>query len=79
MKTVEVHYMGALRDMTGVGSETIPVDGDTYADVFEAATGRHDLKLDRNQIRAGTPQAFRDWSDPLDTGVVYLMPPSAGG
>ena len=80
MKTITVCYFAMFREHAGVGEETLKLDVDTAADVFEQTRGRHGSAEPNGHCKVAVNDRLADWDTPVDDGdVVLLFPPVAGG
>lgn len=80
MKTITVCYFAMFREHAGVGEETLKLDVDTAADVFEQTRDRHGSAEPNGHCKVAVNDRLADWDAPVDDGdVVLLFPPVAGG
>ena len=80
MKTITVCYFAMFREHAGVGEETLKLDVDTVADVFEQTRDRHGSAEPNGHCKVAVNDRLADWDTPVDDGdVVLLFPPVAGG
>jgi molybdopterin converting factor subunit 1 len=75
-----VQYFAALREQAGRGSETLPTDARTMADLYDELSARRGLTLPRSMLKVAVNEEFAAWDRPLADGDrVVFIPPVAGG
>ena len=80
MKTITVRYFAMFREQAGVGEETLTLDVETAADVFEQTKSRHGSPEPSGHCKVAINDEMADWASPVDDGdTVLLFPPVAGG
>ena len=80
MKNVTVRYFAMFREHAGVDEETLNIDVDTAADVFNATKARHGSSEPSGHCKVAINDVMADWDSPVGDGdVVLLFPPVAGG
>ncbi len=80
MKTITVRYFAVFREHAGVSEETLNLDADTAADVFEQTRDRHGSAEPNGHCKVAVNDRLADWDMPVDDGdTVLLFPPVAGG
>ncbi len=78
--TLDVLYFAALRDRTGIASETIETSAPDLADLYAELHARHGLPFAQQQLRVAVDGAFAEWRDsPLSGSTVAFIPPVSGG
>ena len=80
MKTITVCYFAMFREHAGVAEETLSLDVDTAADVFEQTRERHGSAEPNGHCKVAVNDRLADWETPVADGdTVLLFPPVAGG
>ena len=80
MKTVKVCYFAMFREHAGIAAETLKLDADTAADVFELTRQRHGSSEPSAHCKVAINDEMADWTSPVEDGdTVLLFPPVAGG
>ena len=80
MKSITVRYFAMFREHAGVDEETIRLDVDTAADVFNATRERHGSAEPNGQCKVAINDVMADWDAPVNDGdTILLFPPVAGG
>jgi molybdopterin converting factor subunit 1 len=80
MKTITVRYFAMFREQAGVGEETLTLDVETAADVFEQTKSRHGSSEPSGHCKVAINDEMADWASPVQDGdTVLLFPPVAGG
>lgn len=80
MKTITVRYFAMFREQAGVDQETLTLDVETAADVFEYTKSRHGSAEPSGHCKVAINDKMADWSTPISEGdTVLLFPPVAGG
>ena len=80
MKTITVRYCALFREQAGVGEETLTLDVETAADVFEQTKSRHGSQEPSGHCKVAINDEMADWTSTVEDGdVVLLFPPVAGG
>lgn len=80
MKTITVRYFAMFRENAGRDVETVTLDADTAADVFEHTKPRHGSTEPAGHCKVAINDELADWSSPVEDGdTVLLFPPVAGG
>lgn len=80
MKTVTVRYFALFREHAGVSEETLTLDVNTAADVFEQTRDRHGSAEPNGHCKVAVNDRLADWDTPVSDGdTVLLFPPVAGG
>ncbi len=80
MKNVTVCYFAMFREHAGVAEETLSLDVETTADVFEQTRDRHGSAEPNGHCKVAVNDRLADWDTPVSDGdTVLLFPPVAGG
>lgn len=83
MPSVSVLYFAALRDLSGVAEEQVPLDapGGDVSTLLRALQTRHSALAGRlESVRVAVNEEFVETSTRLSGGeVVALIPPVSGG
>jgi molybdopterin converting factor small subunit len=80
VKSITVHYYGALVEMFGVAQALLHTDARTCADLWQVLVTAQGLTLDHKQLRVAVDDQFAQWDSVLSDGQsVAFMPPFAGG
>ena len=80
MKTVTVRYFAMFREHAGVAAETLSLEAETAADVFEQTKDRHGSSEPSAHCKVAINDEMAEWSSPVSDGdTVLLFPPVAGG
>ena len=80
MKTITVRYFALFREQAGVEEETLTLDVETAADVFEQTKSRHGSQEPSGHCKVAINDEFGDWDARLTDGdSVVFIPPVAGG
>ena len=80
MKKITVRYFAMFREQAGVGEETLTLDAETAADVFEQTKSRHGSPEPSGHCKVAINDEMADWTSPVEEGdTVLLFPPVAGG
>ncbi len=80
MKTITVRYFAMFREHAGVNEETLKIDAETAADVFDATRERHRSTEPTGHCKVAINDVMADWDSPVNEGdTVLLFPPVAGG
>ena len=80
MKTITVRYFAMFRERAGVDEETLTLDAETAADVFESTKSRHGSDEPSGHCKVAINDEMADWSSHVADGdTVLLFPPVAGG
>ena len=79
-KKITVRYFAMFREHAGIDGETVELDVDTAADVFDALKKRHGSAEPLGHCKVAINDEMADWDAPIQDGdVVLLFPPVAGG
>ena len=80
MKTLTVRYFAMFREHAGIDEETLSLDAETAADVFQATRDRHGSAEPTGHCKVAINDEMADWDSSLADGdTVLLFPPVAGG
>ena len=80
MKTITVRYFAMFREHAGIAEETLTLDAQTTADVFNATSERHGSSEPSGHCKVAVNDVMADWNSPVSDGdTVLLFPPVAGG
>ena len=80
MKSITVKYFAMFRENAGTGSETLQLEAETAADVYQATSARHGSSEPLAHCKVAINDEMADWSDAVNDGdTVLLFPPVAGG
>ena len=80
MKTITVRYFAMFREHAGIDEETLTLDAETAADVFEHTKSRHGSAEPAGHCKVAINDQMADWSSVVADGdIVLLFPPVAGG
>lgn len=80
MKTITVRYFAMFREQAGLDEESLTLDANTAADVFEFTKPRHGSAEPSGHCKVAINDVMADWSTPVEDGdTVLLFPPVAGG
>jgi molybdopterin synthase sulfur carrier subunit len=80
LKTITVRYFAMFRERAGMDEETLRLDAETAADVFESTKSRHGSDEPSGHCKVAINDEMADWSSPVADGdTVLLFPPVAGG
>jgi molybdopterin converting factor subunit 1 len=80
MKLLHIEYYAALREARGVSKESLQLDDNTPAELYERLRDTHGLRLHRGQLRVVINEAFASWDTLLQDGdTIVFIPPVAGG
>jgi len=80
IKTIEVRYFAGFREHAGTEAETVRLDGETAADVFQHLKVRHGSAEPLGHCKVAINDEMADWDSPIQDGdTVLLFPPVAGG
>ena len=79
-KKITVRYFAIFREHAGIDAETVALDVETAADVFDATKTRHGSSEPLGHCKVAINDEMADWDTAIDDGdVVLLFPPVAGG
>lgn len=79
-KTLTVRYFAMFREAAGRDEETVELEADTAAEVFEKLAHRHGASEPLAHCKVAINDAMADWNDAVADGdTVLLFPPVAGG
>jgi len=79
-KSITVRYFAIFRERAGLDKETVSIDAETAADVFEQTKNRHGSSEPLGHCKVAINDVMADWSSVVDDGdTVLLFPPVAGG
>ena len=80
MKSIRVRYFALFREAAGIDEETVELEADTTADVFEQLRHRHGSSEPPAHCKVAVNDAMANWKTPVADGdTVLLFPPVAGG
>ncbi|MEJ2128721.1 MAG: MoaD/ThiS family protein [Woeseiaceae bacterium] len=80
MKTLTVRYFAMFREHAGLDEETLSLEAETAADVFQATRARHGSAEPSGHCKVAINDEMADWDSPVNDGdTVLLFPPVAGG
>lgn len=80
MKTITVRYFAMFREHAGIDEETLTIDAETAADVFNATSERHGSSEPSGHCKVAINDVMADWDSRVEDGdTVLLFPPVAGG
>lgn len=80
MKTIKVRYFAKFREEAGIAEESLELDAQTTADVFDATRPRHGSAEPLGHCKVAVNDEMADWDTAVDDGdTVLLFPPVAGG
>ncbi len=79
-KKLTIRYFAGFREHAGTGEESVELDVDTAADLFEQLKHRHGSVEPVGHCKVAINDEMADWDASLSDGdVVLLFPPVAGG
>ena len=79
-KKLTIRYFAGFREHAGTGEESVELDVDTAADLFEQLKHRHGSVEPVGHCKVAINDEMADWDASLSDGdVVSLFPPVAGG
>ena len=77
---VTVLYFAALRDASGMASETFETAASDLRGLYEEVQARHRLPFPARQLRVAVDGDFAQWSDaPVGGSEIAFIPPVSGG
>ncbi len=80
MKSIHVKYFAMFREQAGIPGETLELDVETTADVFEKTRDRHGSPEPSSHCKVAVNDVMVNWQTPVADGdTVLLFPPVAGG
>ncbi len=80
MKSIHVRYFAMFREQAGIPGETLELDVETTADVFEQTRARHGSAEPSAHCKVAVNDVMANWQTPVADGdTVLLFPPVAGG
>ena len=79
-KKLSIRYFAGFREHAGTGEESVELDVDTAADLFDQLKHRHGSAEPVGHCKVAINDEMADWDASLSDGdVVLLFPPVAGG
>lgn len=79
-KSVCVSYYAVLREQRGLGTEVVPTDSATAAELYEELRVRHGFTLPALRVRVAVNDDFQPWEVAVRDGDrIAFLPPVAGG
>ncbi len=79
-KSITVRYFAIFREHAGRDEESVTLDVETAADVFEQLKGRHGSSEPLGHCKVAINDEMADWNTAVNDGdTVLLFPPVAGG
>jgi molybdopterin synthase sulfur carrier subunit len=79
-KKLTIRYFAGFREHAGTGEESVELDVDTAADLFDQLKHRHGSVEPVGHCKVAINDEMADWDASLSDGdVVLLFPPVAGG
>ena len=79
-KTLIVRYFAIFREHAGTGEESVSLDADTAADVFNLLKDRHGSSEPLGHCKVAINDEMSDWDASVADGdTILLFPPVAGG
>ncbi len=79
-KSITVRYFAIFREHAGRDEESVTLDVETAADVFEQLKGRHGSAEPLGHCKVAINDEMADWNTAVNDGdTVLLFPPVAGG
>ena len=79
-KTLTVRYFAIFREHAGTGEESVSLDADTAADVFNLLKDRHGSSEPLGHCKVAINDEMSDWDASVADGdTILLFPPVAGG
>ncbi len=79
-KTLTIRYFALFRENAGIGEESVSLDADTAADVFDMLKDRHGSSEPLGHCKVAINDEIADWDASVSDGdTVLLFPPVAGG
>jgi molybdopterin synthase sulfur carrier subunit len=79
-KQITVRYFAGFREHAGTSEESVSVDADTAADLFEQLKDRHGSSEPLGHCKVAINEEMADWDAAISDGdTVLLFPPVAGG
>lgn len=79
-KRLTIRYFAGFREHAGTGEETVEIDVESAADLFEQLKHRHGSSEPLGHCKVAINDEMADWDAALADGdVVLLFPPVAGG
>lgn len=79
-KTLTIRYFALFREHAGTGEETMSLEVDTAADVFNLLKDRHGSSEPLGHCKVAINDEIVDWDTRVSDGdTILLFPPVAGG
>ena len=80
MKTVEIDYFAAFKDLVGKNCESFSTEVATVAELYEQVQQQYGLTMNTNTVKVAINDEFCTWGTELKNGdKVVFIPPVAGG
>ena len=79
-KQITVRYFAGFREHAGLSEETVALDVNTAADLFEQLKDRHGSQEPVGHCKVAINEEMAEWDTAVSDGdTVLLFPPVAGG
>ena len=79
-KKITVRYFALFREQAGIDGETIELQAETAADVYQQTQHRHGSTEPLGHCKVAINDEMADWDSLIADGdVILLFPPVAGG
>lgn len=79
-KQITVRYFAGFREHAGTAEETVTLEADTAAELFERLKDRHGSSEPLGHCKVAINEEMAEWDATIADGdTVLLFPPVAGG